>query len=164
MYRKIITLFCLLLTLNNPLLAQKNTIEDGYVKYFENTREVPFLHINKTKFLKGEEVWFQAYVLEQNSKKLHPTTSNLYVGLFDQSGALLQQKLIHVKQGIGQGSIYLDSTFTKENYYIKASTNWMRNFKEDNSFVQKIKVVNNVKSKKNISPSKSYDFQVFPEV
>lgn len=144
--------------------AQEKAIDKSYTEYFKNTREVPYLHINKTSFLMGEEIWFQAYVMEQNSKKLHPTTSNLYVGVFDAKGNLKQQKLVHIKQGLGQASFYIDSSFTADKYFLKASTNWMRNFEEDNSYVQQIKIVNNSKKKTNtISENAFFDFQVFPE-
>ena len=149
-----------------PTAAQElKNIDSLYSNYFENTREIPFLHLNKTSFISGEEIWFQAYVLEQNSNKLHPTTSNLYVSVFDDQGILKQQQLVNIKNGIGNGNIAIDSSFPSGSYYIKASTNWMRNFKEDNAYTQKIKVVSSEKKEiTNKSSQKNYfDFQLFPE-
>ncbi|UTD16260.1 hypothetical protein HER15_12620 [Tenacibaculum mesophilum] len=147
--------------------SQGPLITQSYSSYFENTREIPFLHINKTTFLTGQELWFKAYILEQNSQKLHPTTSNLYVSIFDLEGKLKTQKLIHIKNGLGTGNILLDSTFVDNSYYIKASTNWMKNFKEDNSFIQKISIINSNNNNNNdskiIKESASYEFKLFPE-
>lgn len=164
MYKRILLFFIFLLpSAKQTLWSQNQVIDSSYTRYFEDTREIPFLHLNKTSFLKGEEVWFQAYVLEQNSKQLHPTTSNLYVGIFNDDGSLKEQQLVHVKKGIGIGSIYIDSTFTKDHYYIKATTNWMRNFKEDNSYLQKIKIIKNTIPKNKLANASAFDFQVFPE-
>lgn len=146
--------------------AQVRNIDSLYVNYFEKTREIPYLHLNKTTFLKGEDIWFQSYVFEQNLNKLHPTTSNLYVSIFDELGNQKEQHLIHIKNGVGYGNITIDSTFNKENYYIKASTNWMRNFNEDNSFIQKISILtdqNNNKTDPPLSSDAFYEFKLFPE-
>lgn len=103
MFKKTTLLFLLLFFVISSH-AQKINLTSNYEEYFKNTREIPYLHLNKTSFLKGEEIWFQSYVIEQNSKKLHPTTSNLYVAIFDKNGNLKEQKLIHIKEGIGAGS------------------------------------------------------------
>ncbi len=144
--------------------AQDKKIEESYARYFQNTREIPYLHLNKTSFLKGEEIWFQAYVLEQNTNKLHPTTSNLYVSIFDTEGTLKEQKLVRIDKGLGKGSILIDSTYTGERYFIKVSTNWMKNVKEDQSYVQKIKIIGAKKNTTtNLEEKDFFDFQVFPE-
>ncbi|WGH74111.1 hypothetical protein P8625_08245 [Tenacibaculum tangerinum] len=148
----------------NLLLAQKSIIK-SYSNYFENTREVPFLHLNKTTFFVGEEIWFKAYVQEQNSQKLHKTTSNLYISIFDQKGNIKDQKLIKITEGIGRGNIKIDSTYTKESYYLKASTSWMKNFHEDNSYIQEISIITNEKQQtdNSINQEEFYEFKLFPE-
>jgi hypothetical protein len=159
-YSFIFVLFCL-----QTFSQEPKNIDSIYSNYFENTREITYLHLNKTTFLEGEEIWFQAYILEQNSKKPHPTTSNLYISIFDNEGILKEQQLIHIKKGKGFGSINLDSTYSKESYYIKASTKWMKNFNEANSYTQKIKLLSNKRKPKITSNTEEefFDFQVFPE-
>ena len=136
-------LFAVLL-FNLFIVSAQKSIEASYTKYFEETREIPYLHLNKSVFLTGEEIWFQAYILEQNSKKLHPTTSNLYVSIFSSEGKLKDQKLIEIRKGLGAGSILLDSTYSDQYYFLKASTRWMKNFKEDNAFISRIQMWNEV--------------------
>lgn len=147
--------------------GQENNIEDSYKRYFENTREITHLHVNKTTFLPGEKIWFQAYVKELNSDKLHPTTSNLYVSLFEASGKMKEQHLIEIKNGLGRGSIAIDSSFNNKNYYLRASTKWMQNFEEKNAYQQKIIVLSAKNKKKdNINSLKEDDYfelKLFPE-
>ncbi|WP_299617374.1 hypothetical protein [uncultured Tenacibaculum sp.] len=38
------------------LFSQIGNVEKNYTDYFDNEREVPYLHLNKTRFLKGESV------------------------------------------------------------------------------------------------------------
>lgn len=146
------------------LWGQKS-IEESYEKYFQDTREIPYLHLNKTSFFNGEEVWFQAYIVEQNSNQLHPQTSNLYLSVFDAKGKLKDQHLIRIKNGIGKGNFLIDSTFTDEKYYLKASTKWMKNFKENNAYSQRISIVQNGLEKKSTSLTEKeyYEFKLFPE-
>lgn len=157
-------LLILSLFLFNSLNSQTSEIIDSsYQEYFKKTREIPHLHLNKTSFLSGENIWFQAYVLDQNSEQLHNATSNLYVSIFDENSNLKDQHLIPIENGIGSGNILIDSTFTNETYYIKASTNWMKNFNEDNAYFQKIEIIKDESSEKNSQKNEKYDFQLFPE-
>lgn len=158
-------LFTCILFFNVSIQSQSvQKIDSAYNDYFKKVREIPHLHLNKTSFLQGENIWFQTYIFEQNSQKLHNPTSNLYVSLYDESGKLKKQKLIHIQNGIGKGNFKIDSSFTNAAYFIKASTNWMRNFNEDVSFSQKIIVVKNREtSAQKIKKDSFFDFQLFPE-
>ena len=145
--------------------AQKSQdIDNNYADYFNLSREIPYLHLNKTSFIEGEEIWFKAYVLDQKTQKLHQQTTNLYCTVYNEKGEYKQTKLLYVKNGVVAGNIKIDSTFTDNTYYIKASTNWMRNFKEDQSFIQKIHIVTNNKADKKLTSTNSnYDLQLLPE-
>ncbi|MFK8059375.1 MAG: hypothetical protein AB8B78_04715 [Polaribacter sp.] len=144
--------------------AQKN-IDTSYSKYFEANREIPFLHLNKTTFIVGEEVWFKAYVLNQKNEKLSDFTRNLYCFIYDEDGKLKDKKLLYVENGIAKGNFKIDSTFTKKNYFIKTATNWMRNFKEDASYKQKITILNpkELKNKKKEIVKNNHEVQLLPE-
>lgn len=164
MLKKLLSLAVIFNFIQFSLAQNYSEIKDSYLDYFEETREVPYLHLNKTSFLKGENLWFQAYVLDQNSEKLHQQTSNLYVSIYDENGKIKEQQLIHIKNGIGKGNIKIDSSFTKKAYYVRASTKWMKNFKEDNSFSQKIIILKNIDQKEQTVTEKDFfDFQLFPE-
>lgn len=143
---------------------EKKSIDSSYVNYFQLTREIPYLHLNKTHFIKGEEVWFQASILNQKTKKLHNHTTNLYCTIYNEKGEYKQSSLLFVKNGIAAGSIKIDSTFTDHTYYIKASTNWMQNFEEDETFTQKIHIIGNKKLTENsVQTDSNYDLQLLPE-
>ena len=158
---KLTLLFFILFAI--PSFSQINTpIDSSYAAYFEKGREIPYLHLNKTHFIKGEELWLQAYVQNLNTRKLHEHTSNLYCGIYDLDGRLKQQKLLYVDNGIATGNFKIDSTFTDNKYVIRASTSWMKNFAEDDSFNQTITIISNNKDLKS-NDKESIDIQVLPE-
>jgi hypothetical protein len=144
---------------------EQKSIEDSYVDYFSLPRESLFLHTNKTTYLIGEEIWFKVYTYDRRSHLSSKATTNIYLGIYDEDGKQIDKKLFLAKEGLATGNLEIDSTFVTGNYYLKTATNWMKNFKEDDSYVQKIRIINpNSKeiSSKKIS-SKEYDIQFLPE-
>lgn len=117
--------------------------EDRLITYFDALRESVFLHLNKTAFIPGEEVWFKAYVYDRKNHKPFIETTNLNVAIYDSVGEFFSQQLIYMDKGYGSGSFKIDSTFKSGKYYLKASTNWMKNFREDDSFIQEFQVLGN---------------------
>lgn len=65
----------------------------------------------------------------------------LYVDLFDGDGLLLEQKIVRLETGRGQGDFKLPAFGKSGTYRIKAYTAWMRNFGEEYFFTKDISVV-----------------------
>jgi hypothetical protein len=161
--RQQLALIILSLTMINLLHSQEiKNLDTSYKEYFSLEREIPYLHLNKTSFIIGEEIWFKPYIYNLNQKKLNNATNNLYVSLYDKKGNLKDKKMIFIENGTGAGSFEVDSTFTEKEYYLKANTTWMKNFNEDASYFQKITIIKE-KSKKKNEIVNSYDIQFLPE-
>ncbi len=145
------------------LLAQNNsTIEESYESYFELPRESIFLHLNKSTYVVGEELWFSAYAYDRKNGVPFTQTTNLQVSLYNDQGIPLEDQLVMMVNGYARGNISIDSTYGSGDYFIKASTNWMRNFTEDDSFIQKIQVINGTAKVRQPDETK-YDLQLLPE-
>ena len=146
--------------------AQDNSyILNAYKDYSAAAREVVYLHLNKSTYIKGESIGFTAYVLDKKDKKPSLLTTNLYVTIVDKAQNIVKQKLIMVNNGIASNTFEVDSLFSAGNYQIKAYTNWMLNFKEQNYFIESIKIKDqNIEEKveKPILPD-SIDAQFLPE-
>ncbi len=137
---------------------------DANLNYFKSTRETVFLHLNKSTYISGEEIWFKGYVYDRKKNKPFLKTSNFNIEIFNSQGKEIYSGLFLGYQGITKGNIRVDSTWTTGNYYVRLSTNWMNNFIEDDSYTKKIKLVNVAISKNtNEIKEKEYDFQLFPE-
>ncbi|XLS30644.1 hypothetical protein ACJD0Z_07410 [Flavobacteriaceae bacterium M23B6Z8] len=141
---------------------QFDSLTDAYSDYFELPRESVFLHLNKSDYVKGETIWFKGYVYNRDQQKPFVETTNLYVGLFDADGKQVSKKLFRAENGYVSGQIVLDSTHTSGEYFLKASTNWMRNFKEDDAYVQRIRFINETIAPESKS-STQFDLQLLPE-
>jgi hypothetical protein len=141
------------------------SVVDSYTNYFDLPRESLFLHTNKTTYIPGEEIWFKIYAYDRENNLTSKATTNIYVGIYGGSGEQIDKKLFLAKEGLAQGNISIDSTFTTGDYYLKVSTNWMKNFKENDAFIQKIKIINpdseEITSKK--INATEYDVQFLPE-
>ncbi|SDG68468.1 hypothetical protein [Winogradskyella thalassocola] len=134
--------FILLLFSFVSINAQEDSqILDSYEEYTEAAREVVYLHLNKSNYIKGEDIAFTAYVLDKKDKKPSLLTTNLYVSIADKDDTILKQKLIKVVDGVASNTFEIDSLFKSGHYKIKAYTNWMLNFNEKNYFSESIRVI-----------------------
>ncbi|GMN11283.1 hypothetical protein MTsPCn9_11100 [Croceitalea sp. MTPC9] len=163
--------FCaLLLFLPIPLLMfgqeslAEQTAKKAFQEHFAVPRETLFLHLNKSNFITNEEIWFKAYIYNKKKRKPFKVTTNLYVGVYDNEGKQLTKKLYRASNGYSNGSIKLDSSIAGGDYYIKASTNWLQNFKEEGSYIQKISIYNQGSSQSSTTKeSIDYDVHLLPE-
>ncbi len=145
---------------NNP--ATPAQLQKTYVNYFKYNREAVYLQLNKTQVIPGESIWFSAYVFDPRTQKPNLKTTNLHVNLYNQQGKLLAAKTVYIEKGKGQGYFKLDTThYNPGKYLIRAFTNYMRNFKEENDFRQGFVIIGNTDQ----APSTKikYDLQVLPE-
>jgi len=148
---------------SSGLLAQGDvSLKESYESYFELPRESIFLHLNKSTYIVGEELWFSAYAYDRKNGVPFTQTTNLHLALYNEQGNLILDQLVMAVNGYARGNIRIDSTYTSGDYFIKASTNWMRNFTEDDSCVQKIQIINGSAKVRDLAYAE-YDLQLLPE-
>lgn len=126
-----------------PLAAQnsKEKLLENLKEYHSIPREVAYLHLNKSVLLQGEHLGFSAYIVNKNDLKPSRETTNLYVQVKNSAGEVVKQKLLLVESGVASNIVEIDSEFASGNYTISAFTNWMRNFDEQNYFVESFRVI-----------------------
>lgn len=138
-------LFLFLLLALPSAHGQKEDVLDrilvDFANYSELPREVAYVHLNKSVFVKGEDLGFKAYVLDKDHKRPSQETQNLYCILADSAGRMVKTQLVRIRNGVGQGVFELDSLFQTGKYTFKAYTNWMRNFSEANYYQQPIDIL-----------------------
>ncbi|WP_369998739.1 hypothetical protein [Winogradskyella sp.] len=136
-------LFSALLLFGFHLNAQEESeILDAYEDYTEAAREVVYMHLNKSTYIKGESIGFTAYVMDKKDKKPSQLTTNLYVSIEDSNNNIIKQKLVRVDDGVASNTFEVDSLFSSGYYNVKAYTNWMLNFNEQNHYVESIRIIN----------------------
>ncbi|TXD85583.1 hypothetical protein ESY86_02990 [Subsaximicrobium wynnwilliamsii] len=132
---------------STPFLAVSQEQADAYLfnsfkNYTKLPREVAFSHLNKSTLITGETLGFTVYIFDKYFKKPSAVTTNLYCSIENQSGDIIKKSLLLVKNGVAHGSFEIDSLFKSGNFVFKSYTNWMKNFEEQNFYVQNIKVIN----------------------
>ena len=141
---RVLTLFVLFTFLTFFSLNAQDEIVDiveSYEDYASDAREVVYVHLNKSTYIKGESIGFTAYILDKKDKKSSKVTTNLYISIEDENKNVIKKKLLKVENGVASNIIELDSSFTSGHYTFKAYTNWMRNFNEQNYFIESIRII-----------------------
>lgn len=138
-------------------------ITNKLTDYFKHQRESIYLHVNKSSFVNGENIWFQGYVMNRKTKFLNPNARNAYVQIFDEEGNEIVQHMYLVRSGTFEGTVELTEDFEPGNYYLVAQTKWMQNFKEPDLHIQSFEILNDEKIEETIAQKEAYDLQILPE-
>jgi len=133
--------FLFLVPVQSQISQANDQVLSGFEAYTELPREVVFVHLNKSVFIKGESIGYKAYVLDKDTKRRSLETKNLYCIVLDDQKKVVKKQLIKIENGSGSGLIKVDSLFTTGTYHFKSYTNWMRNFNEPNYFEQSLTII-----------------------
>nr|WP_321227462.1 hypothetical protein [uncultured Psychroserpens sp.] len=138
----LLTLFSFTFFYGNSQTPKEDVLFEAYKNYSKLPRETAYGHLNKSTLIKGESLGFSIYLFDKYTKKSSSQTKNVYCTIQNRSGKVLKKQMLLAENGVASGIIEIDSLFTSGNYVFKAYTNWMRNFEEQNFYVQHIKVIN----------------------
>ncbi|WP_282018134.1 hypothetical protein [Salegentibacter mishustinae] len=142
-------------------ITNEKELKEKYTEYFSLNRETVYLHLNKSTFLPKENIWFAAYVVNQLQGLPSLETTNLNIELYNSQGEHLETKTLFINGGKGTGFFELEpGKYRPGNYFIKASTKYMNNFKEDLSFVANFKIEGQNESNK---IKANFDLHILPE-
>ncbi|QLG43949.1 TonB-dependent receptor [Costertonia aggregata] len=141
-----------------------------------------YLHINKTFFTAGEDIWFKIYLVNGITNRPLTPSQIVYVELIGPNFKILEKKTFKSVESNDHGNFKIPVRAKKGVYTLRAYTNYMRNF-DDSIFFRKnvfVNTSNTLKNKyknnskpdtvdvtinKNISTSnkQNIDIQFFPE-
>ncbi len=130
-----------------------------------NLQEKIFVHTDRSNYLSGELMWFKVYDVDASFHKPSVVSSVAYVELLDKDNKPVLQTKVGMKDGKGNGSLYLPVSLGSGNYRLRTYTRWMRNFAAEFYFEKDIRVLNTVKEQyPEVERSVGgYDVQFFPE-
>ncbi|WP_334056177.1 hypothetical protein [Polaribacter sp. P097] len=145
---------------------QDLNIEDEFKNYTQPYEEVMYAHLNKTKFIVGENIGYTVYAFNKKNKILSSVTTNIYCVITDKNNKVVKEQMIKAEDGIASGSFFIDDKLFKEgSYNFRAYTNWMMNFSYQNIFSENFEVLgtNSNQNKSKLNSFKNIDLQVLPE-
>jgi hypothetical protein len=128
-------------------------------------QEKIFVHTDKSVYLPGEILWFKVYCVDGNDHKPFNLSKVVYVDLLDNNQNRIVEGKIAMKNGAGDGSLYIPVTVGNGNYKFRAYTNWMKNFSPEYYFEKEITLINPLKIPETVAAAASPDddIQFFPE-
>lgn len=129
-----------------------------------------YLHLDKTYYTVGEDIWFKAYLVDGITNRPSALSEVLYVELIDSEKSIVETKTIKTIKGSANGQFQLPAQSKSGGYVLRAYTNYMQNFVEPMFFKKSI-LVNSLRSSEGlteISETKEIqmarpDVQFFPE-
>jgi len=131
----------------------------------QHLQEKLFVHTDKEFYLAGEICWFKLYNVDASMHHPLDLSKVAYLEWLDKNNKPVLQAKVGLRQGHGDGSLYLPLTLRSGNYKLRAYTNWMKNDGADWFFEKNITVVNARKSAEVpvTEPPLQYDITFFPE-
>lgn len=137
----------------------------------KNTPTSLYLRTSKDIYIAGEDLWFNAFVLNAADFTLSSLDHTLYLQLQPIGGdSLLWQEMYPVANGLAAGHVYLPPTLKSGDYLLKGYT--VHSFFTGQSYyyaVARIRVVNDASEIRARKPppgaalKETIQFQVFPE-
>lgn len=106
-----------------------------------NYQEKIYLHTDKPFYFAGDEVFFKAYLNYGNPYLRNELSKVLHVQLIDEDRKYVLQKKFTIQNGLSVGSFYLSDSLSGEKYYLRAYTQWARNYGPDHFYTSPIRVL-----------------------
>ena len=116
----------------------KNHIET----YFKGDREIIHVQFNKNSYVTNEDIGFKGYIWSKNNSKPSINTVNVQLIIYNEQKEVVQKQLLYASNGTFSGGVHLTEKYKSGKYFFHFFTNWMNNFKEDDSFRQTIEILN----------------------
>ncbi len=143
--------------------AALTTELDQYLS--QRLQEKIFVHTDKEFYLAGEICWFKLYLVDACVHRPLDLSKVAYLEWLDKDNRPVLQAKIALREGHGDGSVYLPLTLRSGHYKLRAYSSWMKNFGVDVFFEKTLTVVNARKSAEMPAAPAAlqYAVQFFPE-
>lgn len=122
-------------------LAAEVNLEEINRNKWESKRERPYFSTNKPYYYPGERVWFGGTMLYKNQFYRDTLSQVLHVELRDERTNLVFSNQYRIESGTIAGSFDLPDSLPQGDYFIRAYTDWMRNYPEGDMFMRALPVL-----------------------
>lgn len=110
---------------------------------FSIDQEQIYVHTDKPYYYPGETIWFKGYMNYGRATWRDSLSRTVYVELVERkSKTVLQSKTVEIVNGFFYNEFLLPDTMRPQMYYLRAYTNFNRNFGDENLFVKPLPVLN----------------------
>jgi len=121
-----------------PNLIPKISEEVSLSHFQENI----YVHTDKPYYYPGEAMWFKGYINYGTPLWRDSLSRTVYVELIDPQDKIIKSKTLKIDSGFFHNDFHLPDTLTAGAYYLRAYTNFNRNFGDSVLYVKPIPVLN----------------------
>jgi hypothetical protein len=130
--------------------------------------EKVYLHTDRDSYYPGDDIWFKAYLIDDSYNQLTSHSSNLYVELISPELKIIDNHVIKLSEGLGNGDFHLPDSLRSGMYRLRSYTNYMRNFGDELFFNKDIIIINSSDAENSFAESakitgKDPEISFFPE-
>jgi hypothetical protein len=126
--------------LDDPRMVK---IRGQFNKFYSDChQEKVYIQTDRLSYQAGENIWFKAYIFSGINNYPDTANKNLYVEIVTADNEVYLTRLLKIQKGISYGDFMIPDTFPQGVYYLRAYTNWMRNFDDAFLFTRKIHIEN----------------------
>jgi hypothetical protein len=99
------------------------------------------IHTDRPYYYKGDQVFLKAYINYANPANRRSLSQVLHVEVLSSDRDLILEKKLKIENGTAVGDFFLPDTLSGSEYYMRAFTQWNRNYGPDTYFVQALPVL-----------------------
>jgi hypothetical protein len=139
----------LLITFQLHAQVEENSLYKKFDHHRENNlQEKIYLRTDRPTYLVGETMWFAVVLVDGTKHQPLDLSKIAYIELVNQQNQAILQTKVELKEGRGEGALYIPSSILSGNYQIRAYTNWMKNHDPSFFYHQTISVYNTFSNEK----------------
>ncbi|WP_051287191.1 TonB-dependent receptor [Algoriphagus mannitolivorans] len=121
--------------------AEKAIQLQDLAKTAKNYQEKVYLHTDKPYYYAGDQLYFKGYFRYGNPYLKDELSKILHVELISTDRDLILRKKFLIQDGIVVGDFNIPDSLNKDSYFLRAYTNWMRNYGPDSYFLQPLTIL-----------------------
>ncbi len=145
-YFRIILIFLIFQIICLHAGAQNMNDSFGKLNQFTKQNSLPeeriTLIIDRELYICGEKIFFKGFSYDSNWFLPLSLSKILYVELYNQENAIISSAKFTIHNGECSGTIQIPRTIASDIYYLRAYTNYMKNFGVQSFFLKKLKIIN----------------------
>lgn len=135
-------LHILLFVFATGFLHAQIPLDSGNEVFLNKLNEEVNLFTDRDLYLSGEEIWFSAFVLINNSFEKNDLSKILYLEIVDGKKKVIFKGKYEIEKGLASGSFQIPGECLSGNYFIRAYTLYQRNFSVEYYCTKLITVIN----------------------
>src|SRR5438309_969463 len=87
-------------------------LDSFFTLFFEKV----YLHLDRTYYSSGDDIWFKAYLVNGQNNRPINTSNNLYVELIGPNASIVSRIIVRLDSAVGYGDFKLDDSVTPGPY------------------------------------------------